>query len=130
VGREGSCGGAKKLKGRKRHLLVDTQGLVLKAKVHPANAMDRDGIEQLLERARDPSRYLSRLWLDAGYSRGGKGKDRAEKVLGLTVAVVRRPPKPRYLWVPEGQEPDWETLRTGDSYRPWASRSCRSDVSH
>ncbi len=30
----------KKVKGRKRHLLVDTQGLVLKAKVHAANVFD------------------------------------------------------------------------------------------
>src|SRR3712207_4489444 len=35
--------GGKKVKGRKRHLLVDTQGLVLKARVHVANIMDWDG---------------------------------------------------------------------------------------
>lgn len=35
--------GAKKLSGRKRHLLVDTSGLVLRAVVHPANVADRDG---------------------------------------------------------------------------------------
>jgi hypothetical protein len=41
--------GAKKVKGRKRHLLVDTQGLALKAKVvHAASIMDFDGIEMLL----------------------------------------------------------------------------------
>ena len=35
-----------------------------------------------------------------------------EKALGLTAGVVvRRPPKPRYVWVPEGEEPDWEDLR-------------------
>jgi transposase len=32
--------GGKKVKGRKRHILVDTQGLVLKAKVHSAKVMD------------------------------------------------------------------------------------------
>ena len=36
--------GGKKVKGRKRHLLVDTQGLVLKAKVHSAKVQDREGI--------------------------------------------------------------------------------------
>ncbi len=40
--------GGKKVKGRKRHLLVDTQGLVLKAKVHAANVMDFEGIKMLL----------------------------------------------------------------------------------
>jgi putative transposase len=43
--------GAKKVKGGKRHLLVDTQGLVLKAKVHAASVMDFEGIETLLRRA-------------------------------------------------------------------------------
>jgi putative transposase len=37
--------GAKKVKGRKRHLLVDTEGFVLKAKVHSAKVMDWDGIK-------------------------------------------------------------------------------------
>jgi putative transposase len=45
--------GAKKVKGRKRYLLVDTQGLVLKAKVHSAKVQDREGIKILLEPARD-----------------------------------------------------------------------------
>src|SRR5215208_587522 len=43
--------GGKKVKGRKRHLLVDTQGLVLKAKVHAASIMDWDGIKMLLRQA-------------------------------------------------------------------------------
>ena len=56
------------MKGRKRHLLVDTQGLVLKAKVHPANVFDRDGIKPLLEHVRERFQRLSHLWLDAGYN--------------------------------------------------------------
>ena len=59
--------GGKKVKGRKRHLLVDTQGLVLKAKVHAANIMDWDGIKMLLERAEVEFPRLKHLWLDAGY---------------------------------------------------------------
>jgi len=44
--------GGKKVKGRKRHLLlVDTQGLVLKAKVHSAKVQDREGIKILLDLA-------------------------------------------------------------------------------
>jgi putative transposase len=44
-GQERGYDGGKKVKGRKRHLLlVDTQGLVLKAKVHSAKVMDRDGV--------------------------------------------------------------------------------------
>jgi hypothetical protein len=59
--------GAKKIKGRKRHLLVDTQGLVLGVRVHSAKVVDREGIKLLL----DPSSSsrlprLSHLWLEAG----------------------------------------------------------------
>jgi putative transposase len=77
--------------------------LVLKAKVHPANVMDRDGIKPLLERVREHFLRLTHLWLDAGYNGKGKGKDWAEKVLGFSVEVVR-PPR-RWVWVPADQEP-------------------------
>jgi putative transposase len=40
--------GGKKVRGRKRHLLVDTEGLVLKAKVHSAKVPDQDGIKLVL----------------------------------------------------------------------------------
>jgi putative transposase len=43
--------GGKKIKGRKRHILVDTEGLMLKAKVHSAKVMDYEGIKTLLHRA-------------------------------------------------------------------------------
>ena len=43
--------GGKKVKGRKRHLLVDTQGLMVKARVHSAKVQDREGIKLLLELA-------------------------------------------------------------------------------
>ena len=41
----------------------------------------------------------------------GKGKDWAEKALSLTAEVVRRPRRPRYVWVKEGEEIDWERIR-------------------
>ena len=50
-GQERGYDGGKKIKGRKRHLLVDTEGFVLKAKVHNAKVMDWDGIKTLLRRA-------------------------------------------------------------------------------
>jgi len=110
-GEERGYDGAKKVKGRKRHLLVDTQGLILKAKVQAASVMDRDGIKPLLERVGRSFPRLSHLWLDAGYNGKGKGKDWVEKALGLTAEIVRHPPKSRYVWVKEGEEPDWEKLK-------------------
>src|SRR5918993_2776481 len=84
--------GGKKVRGRKRHLLVDTEGLVLKPKVHSAKVPDQDGLRLLLQSARTELSRLKHLWLDAGYE--GRGRRWAEEVLGLSVEVVRKPPKP------------------------------------
>jgi putative transposase len=85
--------GGKKVKGRKRHLLVDTEGFVLKAKVHSAKMMDWDGIKTLLRKADEQFPRLSQLWLDAGYRGEEKGKDWVEKTLGWSVDLVERPRK-------------------------------------
>jgi putative transposase len=50
-GEERGYDGGKKIKGRERHLLVDTEGYVLRAKVHSAKVMDWDGIKTLLRQA-------------------------------------------------------------------------------
>jgi len=95
-GKERGYDGAKKVKGRKRHLLVDTQALVLEARVHGAQTQDREGIKLLLDvaaRDRLPQR-LSPLWLDAGYTGQDKGAGWVRKVLGWTAEIVRYPPKP------------------------------------
>jgi putative transposase len=58
--------GGKKVRGRKRHLLVDTEGLVLRVKVHSAKVPDQDGIKLLLKAAHQRLPRLSHLWVDAG----------------------------------------------------------------
>jgi transposase len=109
--------GGKKVRGRKRHLLVDTEGLVLKVKVRSAKVPDQDGIKFLLKGIGDRLPRLSHLWVDAGYQ--GRGEDWVEKVLGLSVKVVHRTPKPtpervamRWAeeWAKEGCEIDWQKL--------------------
>jgi putative transposase len=60
-GRERGYDGAKKIKGRKRHLLVDTQGLVLKVRVHSARVVDREGIKLLLDPSSDRLPRLSHV---------------------------------------------------------------------
>jgi putative transposase len=67
----GYDGGKKVVRGRKRHLLVDTEGLVLKAKVHSAKVPDQDGIKLLLKGVRDRLPRLSQLWVDAGGTGAG-----------------------------------------------------------
>jgi hypothetical protein len=69
--------GGKKVRGRKRHLLVDTEGLVLTAKVHSAKVPDQDGIKLVLGTKRDRLPRLSHLWVDAGYQ--GRGKEWVEQ---------------------------------------------------
>jgi len=118
VGGEGrGYDGGKKVRGRKRHLLVDTEGLVLEAKVHSAKVPDQDGIKLLLKGIRDRLPRLSHLWVDAGYQ--GRGKEWAENVLGLSVEVVHRTPKatPEKVariwaeeWSKEGRQIDWQKL--------------------
>jgi putative transposase len=115
--------GNKKVRGRKRHLLVDTEGLVLKAKVHSAKVSDQDGLRLLLESARTGLSRLKHLWLDAGYE--GRGKRWAEEDIGLSVEVVRKPPKPipekvAKIWAEEwakvGKEVDWRKLMPPRGY--------------
>jgi putative transposase len=116
--------GGKKVRGRKRHLLVDTEGLVLKAKVHSAKVPDQDGLRLLLQSARTELSRLKHLWLDAGYE--GRGKRWAEEVLGLSVEVVRKPPKPTpekvakiwaEEWAKEGEKVDWQRLMPPMGFR-------------
>ena len=118
-GEERGYDGGKKVKGRKRHLLVDTQGLLLKAKVHSAKVMDYEGIKTLLRGADRAFPLLRHLWVDAGYRGEGKGADWVEKTLGWSVDLVERPKKPApeevlmawaREWAEEGVAVDWQKL--------------------
>jgi transposase len=58
----------KKVTGRKRHLLVDTLGLLLNVVVHRADVQDRDGARLVLDRrARRLFPFIERIFADAGY---------------------------------------------------------------
>ena len=123
--------GGKKVKGRKRHLLVDTQGLLLKAKVHSASIQDREGIKLLLEPASTGLTRLSHLWLDAGYTGQDKGAGWVERTLGWSAEIVRHPPKPapeevmvRWMreWAKEGVKLDPKKLLPPEGPRPFLPR--------
>lgn len=101
--------GAKKLSGRKRHLLVDTHGLVLQATVHSAGIQDRAAVSSVLEGAAEKFPRLEHVWVDQGYT--GSGKAWIEENLGWHVGIVGHPPKPRGVWAPIGAIIDWEALR-------------------
>jgi len=80
--------------GRKRHLLVDTQGLLLEAVVHSAGIQDQAGARLVLAQGkhRQGGRFVRRLqliWVDGKY--GGQLVEWTEKAYGFTLEVVRRP---------------------------------------
>ena len=78
--------------GRKRHLLVDTLGLLLKVVVHGADVQERDGGRLLLQAVQHFGPALPRmakLWVDAAYA--GAFVDWVAATLGWTVEVVKRP---------------------------------------
>jgi putative transposase len=58
---------AKKINGRKRHVLTDTLGLILLAMVTPADVQDQDGAKSLLEPALKALRRLQVIWADSKY---------------------------------------------------------------
>jgi putative transposase len=118
-GEERGYDGGKKIGGRKRHLLVDSEGFVLKATVHSPKVMDYEGIKRLLRRADEKFPRLKHLWLDAGYRGEDKGKGWVEKALGWSVELVERPHKPapeKVLeawaaeWAKEGKKVNWKKL--------------------
>lgn len=92
--------GAKKVGGRKRHILVDTLGLLLKARVHAADITDRDGARLLLNKVGDEFPRLQHVWADMGYR--GKVVDWIKQQLGWSVEIVKQPR--RWFRVPEGEE--------------------------
>jgi len=59
---------AKTIKGRKRHILVDTLGLMLGILATPADTTERDGAQSLLQRTLGVFTWLRLLWVDGGYS--------------------------------------------------------------
>lgn len=65
---EAGYDGAKKVRGRKRHVLVDTLGLILWVLITPANESDRDMACPLLAQALRWFRRLKRIWADSAYT--------------------------------------------------------------
>src|SRR5690242_2174414 len=101
--------GEKKIWGRKRHLLVDTQGLIIKAKVLEANITDRDGGKVLLASLCGQLPRLQLIWADTGYA--GKFETWVQETLNVRLEIVKHPwTGLRGVWVPEGQQVDWDKI--------------------
>ena len=85
-GPEQGYNGAKRMAGRKRHIQVDTGGLVLAACAHGADLPNRDGGRRLLDEKSDLPR-LELVWADGAYTGGYSGWVREEQ--GWWVEVPR-----------------------------------------
>ncbi len=78
----------KKINGRKRHILVDTMGLLLMVLVLPADVQDRDGARQLLKRVSEFHKTLRLIWADGGYA--GKLLSWVQRQMGCLLEIVKR----------------------------------------
>jgi putative transposase len=89
VARAGTTRG-KKITGIKRHILVDTLGLLLAVVVHPAHIQDRDGAKLVFARAKLGGAWprMERVWADGGYS--GKLIGWVRSFWGWVLEIVKR----------------------------------------
>ena len=77
----------KKVVGRKRHALVDTDGRALVLFPHPASIQDRDGAGPLLRASRRPFPFIEKVFADAGYQ-----GPRVAQASSIAVEIVRKLP--------------------------------------
>ncbi len=83
----------KKVNGRKRHILVDTWGLLLVVVVTLASVQDREGARRLLRHLPGSCKKLRKIWVDGGYS--GRLVDWVAERFKFCLEVVLRPKETR-----------------------------------
>ncbi len=127
----------KKINGKKRHVLVDTQGLLLCAIVHAADIQDRDGGMMLMGTLFGLFPFLLKLYADGGYQ-GPKFQEGLGRVCSqINVEIVKRSDIGQFVVVPKRWivertigwlnrcrrlAKDWECLnRNGLAFLRWAS---------
>ena len=118
-GRERGYDAAKKLKGRKRHLVVDTLGLVLEVVVHGADRQDQQGARLLLRRLSRSNGSIRRIYGDAAYGRSDLPAW-TKKALGIELLRVLRPSWQRGFAVLEKR---WIVERTFAWLNQWRRHS-------
>lgn len=79
----------KKVKGRKRHIITDTNGFLVHAIVHSADIQDRDGAPMVLRDTRYSFPWLRHVFADGGYA-GDKLKTALTEIGDWTIEVIKR----------------------------------------
>jgi transposase len=93
------CDAGKKVAGRKRHILVDTLGLLLSVAVHPANVQDRDGGPRFWMNERGHSIIL-KIFADAAYQ-GARAAFAAARVGSWVLEIVKRTELHKFAVLPK-----------------------------
>lgn len=102
----------KKVKGRKRHLVVDTLGLLLAVTVTAASVQDRDAAAAVVAQACAKAPGLKKLYADAAY--GGKCAQALEHTHDISVEIVRHPGNRSTGTWQDAQQPLWpDTVASG-----------------
>ncbi len=76
-------------RGRKRHIVTDTSGLLVGAEVHPADVQDRDGARLVIEAIHQLFPWLRHLFADSVYN-GPNLRDALAKFGEWTIEIVKR----------------------------------------
>jgi putative transposase len=90
AGGERGYDAAKKVNGRKRHIVVDTPGNLLDVVVHAADIQDRDGAKLVLHKLVETVSSLEKIWADGIY-KGGL-IEWVRETLGIVLEIVKRDP--------------------------------------
>lgn len=95
--------GVKKIKGRKKHIIVDTQGFLLVPYVSTADMNDRTALEKMIEILQYKTPFLKKLWADMGYQRKSLKTRLLEKgieiVEGFKVLLRRWVIERTFAWI-------------------------------
>lgn len=83
--------GGKKIKGRKRHIITDTQGLLLSVKVHAANEHDSKAGFEVIEQLKWQFERMKKIYADGGYR--GELVDKVKDKLGYDMEITLRTDK-------------------------------------
>ena len=98
IAMESGYDAGKKIKGRKRHLLTDTEGLLLDVQVHSAGIQDRDGAKILLTHARETLGSIKKIFADGGYA--GKLIAWVQKKFDIALEIVKRNELHKFVVLP------------------------------
>ena len=98
--REKGYDAGKKVSGIKRHIAVDTNGLLHAIEVTTANVTDRDGAVEMTKRNKDTLSDIENMLVDGGYS-GEKFARKIKRIVGATVEVVKRSELKKFVVIPK-----------------------------